>query len=284
MTVVREVRKWSRGKVLAVVIPLVLVLAGGSAAVILILSRDKKESGSQDEITQDYQDISTQNDALMAELQALETQQAMQSAGYEQELADANDSLDQMEADVSEAAAQVEQAAADVSETNAEYQALYDSLLAYYAYLEQMLAQAEAQVQYLQAVAPTLSDMQQLQALSDRMSKLPPGAAQQNELMNQLSGTIAAMAGRASTAEPPASLAQSGEAVQSLTGELQSLAGQMAGALAAGNPQSLDALAGQIGNAISGVQAQLANQINGLLSSFISQLDSMQEQITTLLP
>ncbi len=112
-------------------------------------------------------------------MQDLESQQAAEdAAAYEQELDEAYAAMDQLYQDLDEAARATENAAGQVSETSEDYEALYHEMLAYYDYLEGMYGQAMAQIQYLQSVAPTLEELQQLENLVEKLDKLPAKSPQ----------------------------------------------------------------------------------------------------------
>ena len=212
---------WSRGKTLAVVIPLCVVIIAGVVALVLVLGKgdsgkepDGRTEVSQEELVKTYEELNKAAQEAVAGLEKLAEQAVLtedaaaettgsSTAAYEQELEQLNATFSELEQDAAEASAAVVEASGEVSETASEYQELYDELSAYYAYLEQLTQQAVGQVEYLQSVAPCLQDVEQYKELVNRLSGATPLV--QRELSDQLTAKSQAAISRLGGATAPSS-------------------------------------------------------------------------------
>ncbi len=273
---------WSTGKILAVVIPLVVLVIAGVVVGVVVLGR--KKSSNQDAVVKQYDEMKKQSEAALAELAKIanatatmasssaptDTSTGATSTTYEEELTALDSTLTTLEQDVSEAATAVEQAAGDVSETSEEYQQLYDEILAYYQYVEQLLKQAETQVAYLQSVAPTLADMQAYQDLLTKIQAAPPRA--QQELSGQLSARVEGARSRLQNLSVPESLNQYNQQLQGFTDQLNGLSQQMTQAIGAGNTAAFSQLSSQFTSVLNQTQQQLSQSLNSVVSGLTSGL------------
>lgn len=296
MAAVENGSGWSARKILAVVIPVcVLVIAVTVIGVLVLGNGDSEKSGptgkpaTEEEIAGQYEQIKTDADAAVKQLEQLETQQTQQdAAAYQQQIEQAGAEMAQLEKDTAEALAAAGQASTEVSsaagtatEVALEYEAFLKELEAYYAYVEGLTQQAVTQVEYLKSVAPTMQDVQQWQHLATRLGEAPTPALQR-QLSGQLTGRAqqALSSHQSLTTTAPDSLKGYGDSVQALTGQLGGISEQMSRALASGNKASFDALSNQMTAALDQAQLQLA----GAFDSFSSGLSSAASKVDAAMP
>jgi len=290
---------WSRGKILAVVIPLCVVIIGGVVALVLVLGRsdsgkapDGGSEVSREELIRTYEELNREAEEAIAELErvaaeAVLSEDAASEPGtsattYEQELEQLNATFSELEQEVADASAAVVDASGEVSETANEYQELCDELTAYYEYLEQLAAQAVSQVEYLQSVAPCLEDIEQYRELVNRLAGATPVV--QRELSDQLTSRSQAAMSRLGGVTAPASMQGLSAGMNELSGQMDAYAKQVSSALASGNAAALNTLSNEIGSALAQTQQQLVSELNATFKGFSSQLASAGQKVNAAIP
>lgn len=292
---------WSTGKILAVVIPVCLVVAAVAVTLIIVLSKDNTTSTSQttapeaptrEEVVAMYDKIEQETASALKEMQDLESQEAMASYGtYEQEVAQAEADVEQLNADIATATASVEQAAADVStaageatETQQEYQALLNEINGYYAYVEDLAKLAFEQVQYVKSTLPALEEIDGMkQNVTEVQSQ--PAQARARQLETQLAGRSGRFSSRAKpSAAAPQSLKQYSTSLDALAVELGGLSTRMAQALGSRNLASFNDLANQMNASVAGTFGQLSGGLTNSINGFTSQLSSFSGKVDAAMP
>jgi chromosome segregation ATPase len=281
---------WTTGKILALVIPICLVVAGVAVALILVLGKsnsDKsggEETAANEEIVDTYDEISRQAEEAVAQMKDLESQEAASDPqAYEQEMEEAESAFEELAAVSEEAANTIIEVSEDYGELYPEYEDLYTYISDYYAYLEQLTGQAVSQIDYLQSLLPTLEEIQQMEALVGRLENMP-ATGQFGELSHQLTERAQKALSELEGTQAPESLNTYGSDMESLAKELDSLTQQMSQALSSGNKPAFSSLAAQMNAAVSQADHQLSATISSLLSGYMSTLSQLEASVQSALP
>ncbi len=271
---------WSKGKVLAVVIPLCLLLAGGAVAAILIIGKDSGDGGASAEIISTYEEISKQAEAAMEEMDDLG--EAALVEDYEQQLAEAEAALNAMVADVDAAAAAVEEAASSVEETSEEYEALYMQIEAYYAYLESLYAQAIEEVAYLQSIVPALEELQDVEDSLNAIQRNPGGTRsdQTTQLLAEMQAYAKALADM-TTEDPYGNI---DDVLESASNDFNGSFTSLVASIASGDAARAAQQAGSISTTIDATISSITSEVASVVGSYASMLDSLASGVTAAIP
>src|SRR4030042_1543372 len=214
-------KRWTTGKMLAIVIPICVVVAAVAVTLVLVLGKNDQNQNSQaasnEEILQAYEDISKQAQEAMASMQQLESQDPTSDPQvYEEQVLETQTEFEELTILVEEAANSVIEVSEDYAELYAEYEELYNYIVDYYAYVDQFTQEAISQLQYLESIVPTLEEMQQLEELTNRLKNLP-ATGQSGELASKLSQRSQKALAHLKTTTPPSSMGSYSNRMQSLT-------------------------------------------------------------------
>jgi len=272
---------WTKGKMLALIIPICLVVIAAAVTLIIVLgdggAGEKKagadETVSEEEMIETYEEIKQEAGTAMDEMEDLESVEAASDPEvYEQELEEALTVYNQLLADLEEAA----NAAVEVSE---DYVELYSYIYEYYDYLFDLTEQAVGEIEYLLSLVPTMQEIEQVKNLVDRLEQLP-AAGQNGELSAQLGQAVQeALADLESTAAPD-SMSSYGSGMDALAQQLDSLAQ----ATASGDNADFASLADQINAAIASAQQQFSATVSSLVSGYTSLLSQLEASISSAMP
>ncbi len=281
----------SRAKILIFTIPVILLVI---ALIVALVVQPWKKEGTPGEtaynneyLLKEYEDIKNSVDELTKEMADLESQQAITDPQtYAQEVEEMDAALEDLLNDVETASNAVIEAAEDVSNVSAEYAALYDELIAYYNYVEQMLVQAVLQIDYLKQIAPEFSKIHQLQQLVDRISKLPGviNTQQQRENSQQLNSLMEKIHSGVKAIHAPDSMKAYNEIYNSMTSQLNTIVQQIIASLNSGNSHNVNSLASQLNSVISSTFAKLDSQLDSMINSINAALSSLESAVSSPLP
>ena len=278
-------KRWTKGKILAVAIPVGLVVIGVVVTLALVLGggnagdsqAGQGEPVGEDEMVETYEEIKEQAGEAAAEMEDLGSQEAASDPDtYEQELEEALAAYEEL-------ALLVEKAANMAIEVSEDYAELYAYIYDYYDYLYTLTEQAVGDIEYLMSLLPALEDMQQMQDIVERLENLPAGGPL-GELSSQLTQFAQKALVKLEETQVPEGMSVYGSEMEALARELDSLAQQMAQALQSGNNAGFASLADQMDAAITQAQQQLSSTVNSLVSGYANMLSQLEAAIQTALP
>ena len=276
---------WTRGRILAVVIPACVVIVAVAVILVVVLGGDDTsndaagpgESASEEEMIETYEEVKEQADAAAAEMEDLSSEEATSDPEvYEQELEEALAAYEEL-------ALLVEEAANMAIEVSEDYAELYAYIFEYYDYLFTLTEEAVGEIEYLMSLLPALEDIQQMQDIVERLENLPAGG-QFGELSSQLTQFSQKALDKLEGIQVPEEMGAYGSAMESLTQELDSLTQQMAQSLQAGNSAGFASLADEMEAAITQTQQQLSSTVSSLASGYASMLSQLEAAIQSALP
>ena len=273
---------WTKGKMLALVIPICLALAAVAVTMTLALGggEEPDESGgtvNEEEMVEAYEEIKEEAEAALGEMEDIASDEAATDPEvYEQELEEAMTLYKQLLADL-------EDAAEAVVEVSDEYEELYAYIYEYYDYLYDITGQALDELEYLLSLVPTMQELQQLDGLLDKMEKLPAGG-RNADLGDQVDQAVQKAVSNLEKATAPEALSPYDSEMQSLAQQLDSLAGQIKQGLAGGSGENPSSLADQMSAAVTATQQQLSATVDSLVSGYTSLLSQLEASVESLIP
>jgi len=276
---------WTKGKILALVIPICLVVIAAAVTLAVVLGgggggEDKagvSETTGEEEMIETYEEIAQEAETAMDEMEDLESVEAASDPEvYEQELEEALTVYNQLLADLEEAAS----IAVEVCE---DYEELYAYIYEYYDYLYELSEQAVGEIEYLLSLVPTMQEIEQVEALVDRLEQLP-AAGQYGEMSAQLGQAVQEALSNLESTAAPDSMSSYGSGVDALAQQLDALAQQMGQALASGDNAAFSSLADQMNAAIASAQQQFSSTVSSLVSGYTSLLSQLEASIELLIP
>lgn len=271
--------KWTRGKVLAVVLPLCAVVIGLAAALVLILTGGEsgETSKPEEKLVQDYEKVKEEADAALDEMEDLQSEEVVSDPeAYEQELQEALQAFESLMEDLDEAA----EAAVEVAE---EYEELYSYIYEYYDYLYRLTEEAVDQIEYLLSLAPSLQQMEQVDELLKRMENLPRGS-QWDQLLKQVSTRSQNALEELENLQAQAAPGGAGmEELSQLTQQADAVLEQLVSSAQEGQA-GLKSLADQLASTLAEIEQQAASAVSSAVSAFSSTLSQMEQAIQSLIP
>ncbi|MBN2026399.1 MAG: hypothetical protein JW854_06555 [Actinobacteria bacterium] len=276
---------WTKGKILALVIPICLVVITAAVTLTVTLGGggggdDKaaaSETMSEEEMIEYYEEIKQEAETALDEMEDLESVEAASDPEvYEQELEEALTVYNQLLADLGEAANAVVEVCED-------YEELYAYIFEYYDYLYELSEQAVCEIEYLLTLLPTVQEIEQVKNLVDRLEQLP-AAGQYGELSAQLGQAVQDVLANLEGTAAPDSLSSYGSGMDALARQLDALSQQMGQALASGDKAALASLADQIDASIASAEQQFSSTVSSLVSGYTSLISQLEAGISSAMP